>query len=624
MPFKSISRRWLTLALCFIFGFGVFSYTAQAIFPGSFWRIVQIAERLSFLYGGVDNPVEYLSIENDGRVGIGTIPTNGSAILELKSEDRALLVSRVNSVGNIATPENGMIAYEIANSCFKVYQNDEWSECLGTSRGIRVLPQEPTDGEIGDVYYNTTNNTLFIHNGDRFVAVTANFLELVGYNHNCSRHALVDPNLQLRCPNNKQITSLFYETATFSNTVDNHSIPEITAVECCQTTYHPFYWHTTDWGTCVGNSQTRTVTCRDINDNVVDASLCIGAHQPPATQDCDIPEVPNSWRAGSFGACSTSGIQTRVVECIDGSGNVLSDDQCDAALRPAETQNCTPPVNCNEVFIGDNHPLTPFVNDGRVVVSGQTATFTDASHITNFVKSIQSFGLTGAGQTGIESGINSTNLQNSATAQAVCREAGFNRVVGGIEQDAFDSPSDNTLYYWTGTQFATTNAKHPTSGIRRDRKIERLVCGDPFGISVHPSCPGNGGGGGGGTGGSGPSDNLSCNQNGIFEIPHAEFDGVDGSANAFLGGGNHAFIDWNRCDRQVTAASVDNGGIRINFINPPRTGTVELTVNTGHARIYRVAHAGNITGNLPSRFESNRSYVYTCNYNGANYSCGVR
>ena len=72
-----------------------------------------------------------------------------------------------------------------------------------------------------------------------------------------------------------------------------------------------------------------------------------------------------------------------------------------------------------------------------------------------------------------------------------------------------------------------------------------------------------------------PSDNKLDTDNGDstqiseFQIPPEEFDGIDGSTNAWIRGGNHAYFDRSRCPRQVTNAAVDNGGIRINFKSPP-------------------------------------------------------
>ena len=191
------------------------------------------------------------------------------------------------------------------------------------------------------------------------------------------------------------------------------------------------------------------------------------------------------------------------------------------------------------------------------------------------------------------------------TADAFCRGvSGAANAYGTITATrGYSSPSDNFVWRWNNT---TKNFDRlAASGLNSWITGLECRCGEPV-IQ-------------------GPSENLSCNASGEFHIPPAEFDALDGSAGGFLGGGNHAYIDWRRCDNQVTDARVDNGGIRINFIDPPRPGPVKLTINFGHARLYRVAHAANITGNLPANFYNyhNDQVIYECDFNGTNYNCNV-
>ena len=110
-----------------------------------------------------------------------------------------------------------------------------------------------------------------------------------------------------------------------------------------------------------------------------------------------------------------------------------------------------------------------------------------------------------------------------------------------------------------------------------------------------------------------------------FQIPVAEWDGIDGSANQWIKGGNHAFIDWSRCPKQETNATVDNGGIRINFKNPPASGKLTLTVKTQHARLYRVGYAADIVGaGLPTIYTHNSVYVYECEFAASVYNCVMK
>jgi hypothetical protein len=67
-----------------------------------------------------------------------------------------------------------------------------------------------------------------------------------------------------------------------------------------------------------------------------------GANQPNAGPPA---AVAYSWSAGSFSACSCSGISTRSVQCLSSSGAPASSSQC-TAQQPASSQTCTPPSTC--------------------------------------------------------------------------------------------------------------------------------------------------------------------------------------------------------------------------------------------------------------------------------------
>lgn len=62
--------------------------------------------------------------------GIGTATPQQSAILDLSSPNKALLLSRVNNAGTLANPKNGMIVFDTSSSCIKMYQDGAWSDCI--------------------------------------------------------------------------------------------------------------------------------------------------------------------------------------------------------------------------------------------------------------------------------------------------------------------------------------------------------------------------------------------------------------------------------------------------------------------------------------------------------------
>ncbi len=52
-----------------------------------------------------------------------------SAVLELESTDKALLISRVANTATITNPVNGMIIFDLSEKCIKGYQDGVWTGC---------------------------------------------------------------------------------------------------------------------------------------------------------------------------------------------------------------------------------------------------------------------------------------------------------------------------------------------------------------------------------------------------------------------------------------------------------------------------------------------------------------
>jgi hypothetical protein len=73
---------------------------------------------------------ELVTVTNSGNVGINAPVPETDAILELKSSNKTLLITRVANTGAIATPVNGMILYDNSANCVKAYENNSWSACL--------------------------------------------------------------------------------------------------------------------------------------------------------------------------------------------------------------------------------------------------------------------------------------------------------------------------------------------------------------------------------------------------------------------------------------------------------------------------------------------------------------
>jgi uncharacterized protein (TIGR02145 family) len=62
------------------------------------------------------------------QVGIDT--TDPKGVLDIVSTNSGIILSRVANTSAITSPVNGMLVYDMASKCIKVYQNSAWSDCL--------------------------------------------------------------------------------------------------------------------------------------------------------------------------------------------------------------------------------------------------------------------------------------------------------------------------------------------------------------------------------------------------------------------------------------------------------------------------------------------------------------
>ena len=79
-----------------------------------------------------------VGMANFAQVKIGDNPTSiaPSALLELESPNKALLLPRVTSTTVIADPENGMFVYDMESRCVKTFEDGSWSDCLSGKKII--------------------------------------------------------------------------------------------------------------------------------------------------------------------------------------------------------------------------------------------------------------------------------------------------------------------------------------------------------------------------------------------------------------------------------------------------------------------------------------------------------
>ena len=124
----------------------------------------------------------------------------------------------------------------------------------------------------------------------------------------------------------------------------------------CNTTDCPAVWETDPWTTCSltcgGGARTRTIRCEQTlaNGTVVRVSDtdCPASSAPVTLDDCQVFDCPAEWSIrGVWSACSHTcgglGEQSRPVVCqqrkLTGL-EVVTAEECDAALMPADVQEC--------------------------------------------------------------------------------------------------------------------------------------------------------------------------------------------------------------------------------------------------------------------------------------------
>ncbi len=69
----------------------------------------------------------------NAQVGIGTDNPEPSAILELQSKSKGLLLPRIDDVNNVQNPVDGLLVYNTKENCVSLYKNKEWI-CLAIKK----------------------------------------------------------------------------------------------------------------------------------------------------------------------------------------------------------------------------------------------------------------------------------------------------------------------------------------------------------------------------------------------------------------------------------------------------------------------------------------------------------
>ena len=78
---------------------------------------------------------------NSGNVGIGTSTPHSSALLDLNSTDKGLLIPRMSSVQRtaISSPATGLMVYDVTTKTYWYYDNNQWNEIRNGSSSLSAL-----------------------------------------------------------------------------------------------------------------------------------------------------------------------------------------------------------------------------------------------------------------------------------------------------------------------------------------------------------------------------------------------------------------------------------------------------------------------------------------------------
>ncbi|XP_059571400.1 A disintegrin and metalloproteinase with thrombospondin motifs 9 isoform X2 [Alligator mississippiensis] len=146
---------------------------------------------------------------------------------------------------------------------------------------------------------------------------------------------------------------------TFNDVLDDSkcSQQEKLTVQRCSDFLCP-QWKTGDWSeclvTCGKGHKHRQTWCQFGEDRLSDR-FCNPETKPDSVQTCQQQECA-AWQVGQWGQCTATcgqGYQMRAVKCVVGTYvSVVDDNECNAATRPTDTQDC-------EIVACPLHPSHP-------------------------------------------------------------------------------------------------------------------------------------------------------------------------------------------------------------------------------------------------------------------------
>lgn len=128
--------------------------------------------------------------------------------------------------------------------------------------------------------------------------------------------------------------------------------------QICNNFACPVEWRPSSWNSCSRKCgkgiQQREVLCI-YGGKVVHESYCKNLIKPTYERECH-GDYCGTWKTTSWSSCSKScgqGVRTRNVYCTQHELNSYPFFECDADIKPLETENCSISDSCNEWLVGN-------------------------------------------------------------------------------------------------------------------------------------------------------------------------------------------------------------------------------------------------------------------------------
>ncbi|GGD10661.1 hypothetical protein GCM10011368_10790 [Hyunsoonleella pacifica] len=110
------------------------------------------------------------------QVKIGDNPSliDSNSILELESNNKVLVITRLSQTEiDGLVPLEGALVYNTDTQCIYVFEGTNWKN-LCNEPNITVSNTGPTSNNIGDFWFNSTNNNVSVWDGNQWLSITIN------------------------------------------------------------------------------------------------------------------------------------------------------------------------------------------------------------------------------------------------------------------------------------------------------------------------------------------------------------------------------------------------------------------------------------------------------------------